>query len=150
MSGRKRSRDQILQSRNITDGIDASQPARKIVRVLPTFCKKPEGTNDPHAALENIARERGMVTISRSYQQVGGLFETVPQDLDAWSLELLAAVRDNNVDQLRALHQEGHNLRCSNTFGETLLHIACRKSLVSIAQFLIEEVGMPANIHDPI
>jgi ankyrin repeat protein len=32
--------------------------------------------------------------------------------------------------------------------GETLLHLACRNALVPVVAFLINEVGVPVNVHD--
>jgi hypothetical protein len=75
-------------------------------------------------------------------------FVSLPKDLTAWNKEVLAAVRSGNVPELRALYQQGYNLKCTNRFGESLLHLACRKSLVNVVKYLIEEVQMPANIHD--
>jgi Ankyrin repeats (3 copies) len=75
-------------------------------------------------------------------------FASLSKDLDAWNKEVLLAVRSGNVTELRSLHHQGHNLKCTNRFGETLLHLACRKGLVNVVAFLLNEVQMPANIHD--
>lgn len=145
---RKRSIDSLPRS-NITDNIDTSLPPRKVIRVLPTIAKKlSKNTKNPQQSLESIASELGFASKCHSYQQVEHFFETMPRDLEAWNFEVLAAVRNGDVDQLRAFHQEGRNLKCSNKFGETLMHVACRKTLVSVVRFLVREVGMPVNIHD--
>jgi ankyrin repeat protein len=145
----KRKRSGDISPRKIADSINTSLPPRKVIRVLPTLAKKSnKTTQNPQQSLQSIASERGLSSECHSYQQVERFFETMPMDLDAWNFEVLAAVRNGDVNQLRAFHQEGRNLKCSNKFGETLMHVACRKTLVSVVDFLIHEVGMPVNIHD--
>eukprot|EP00429_Kryptoperidinium_foliaceum_P022571 CAMPEP_0176142304 /NCGR_PEP_ID=MMETSP0120_2-20121206/72394_1 /TAXON_ID=160619 /ORGANISM="Kryptoperidinium foliaceum, Strain CCMP 1326" /LENGTH=203 /DNA_ID=CAMNT_0017478521 /DNA_START=69 /DNA_END=677 /DNA_ORIENTATION=- len=136
--------------RNITDNVDTSLPARKIIRVVSSSSanRKDTTAKNPQHALEQICEKRGLATKSRSFESIPKAFETLPKDLDAWNFEVLAAVRTGNLEQLKALHQDGYNMKCTNRFGETLLHLACRKALVPVVEFLLEDVGMPANIHD--
>lgn len=145
----KRKRAGETVSRNITDNLDVTLPPRKIVRVVqtPSKCLN-QNIQDPQQTLMSLAKERGFTTESHSYQQVEEAFETMPKDLSAWNFEVLAAVRNGDVEQLRAYHNEGRNLKCSNQFGETLMHLACRKTFIPVVEFLVHEVGMPVNIHD--
>ncbi len=128
---------------------DNSLHPRKVVRVVGAAQEKlNQCIENPQHTLEKILTERGFTSQSQSYQQVEHAFETVTKDLEAWNFEVLAAVRKGDVEQLRTYHKEGRNLNCSNQFGETLMHLACRKTLIPVVDFLIHEVGMAVNIHD--
>jgi ankyrin repeat protein len=39
-------------------------------------------------------------------------------------------------------------MKCSNQFGESLLHLACRKSFADVVRFLVQEAGVPFNVKD--
>jgi len=145
----KRKRAGEVVTRNIMDNLDVSMPPRKIIRVVPTASKTlNESMKDPQQTLTSLVKARGFKPESHSYEHIGNSFQAIPKDMDAWNFEVLAAVRKGNVEQLRGYHEAGHNLKCSNQFGETLMHLACRKTLIPVVEFLIHEVGMPVNIHD--
>ena len=52
------------------------------------------------------------------------------------------------METLRVFLKQGRPLKCSNQFGESLLHLACRKGLVSVVKFLLVDAGVPANVRD--
>lgn len=62
--------------------------------------------------------------------------------------EVVKAVRTNNVGSLRKLHADGFILQCGNQFGETLIHLACRRSHREIVSFLVEEAGVSLRVRD--
>lgn len=124
-------------------------PPRKVVRVVGYVAKKQnQSSQNPQQTLQLIAQEKGFTLECQSYQHEQHTFQSVPKDLEAWNFEVLAAVRNGDVELLRRYHQMGRNLKCSNQFGETLMHLACRKTLIPVVEFMIHEVGMPLNIHD--
>lgn len=124
-------------------------PPRKVVRVVGYVAKKQNQTSPhPQQTLQLIAQETGFTLECQSYQHLKHSFESVPKDLETWNFDVLAAVRNGDVEQLRKYHQMGRNLKCSNQFGETLMHLACRKTLIPVVEFMIHEVGMPVNVHD--
>lgn len=128
---------------------DSSLPPPKVIRVVGASQSKPDNSMaNPQHTLQQILSDRGVPTECYSYQHIEQAFQVLPKDLEAWNFEVLGAVRKGDVEQLRLLHQQGINLQCSNQFGETLLHLACRKTLISVVKFFIDEVGIPVNIHD--
>jgi len=62
--------------------------------------------------------------------------------------EAVDAVRSNDVDTLRQLAAAGTNLQCGNRFGETLIHLACRRSHQDVVSFLIKEAGVSIKVRD--
>ncbi|KAL3936009.1 MAG: hypothetical protein SGBAC_008580 [Bacillariaceae sp.] len=68
--------------------------------------------------------------------------------LDSYTSELLATVRKNNMEKLRQIHAEGKLVNSSNKFGESLLHLSCRRSFTEMTKFLIHDVKVDLNIRD--
>merc|ERR1711935_558380 len=65
--------------------------------------------------------------------------------LAAYGTEILNAVRNNNLERAKELFAEGafqHGCNACNRFGESILHIACRRGHLGMVKFLIDEVGL--------
>jgi Ankyrin repeats (3 copies) len=60
------------------------------------------------------------------------------------------AARNEDLDLLRTLHNEGHCLQCANKFGESIIHIVCRRSRDDILEFLVSEVGVSLRLMDDL
>lgn len=63
-------------------------------------------------------------------------------DLRGYSLDLMEAVRKNDLDKIKTLHKAGRNLQCANRFGESILHAICRHGRTEMLRYLIEECGV--------
>lgn len=62
--------------------------------------------------------------------------------------EVVKAVRSNNIGSLRKLHADGFVLQSGNQFGETLIHLACRRSHRELVSFLVEEAGVSLRVRE--
>jgi len=71
-----------------------------------------------------------------------------PQDLKSYNIEVVQAVRDNNLALLTEYHNSNFNLSCSNQFGESILHMACRRGFYDCVKFLVEVANVNINICD--
>lgn len=71
-----------------------------------------------------------------------------PEQIEAYSNDAVSAVRSSDVDSLRELLSNGHSLQCCNRFGESLLHVACRRSNAKIVAFLLHEANVSPCIRD--
>lgn len=72
------------------------------------------------------------------------------EQIDAYTNDAVSAVRSSNLQTLRDIHNT-HGptyLKCCNRYGESLLHIACRRSTSAIVSFLLNEVNVSPNIKD--
>lgn len=103
----------------------------------------------PHEVLLKMMSKKGVNAVSRSYSDLKDFFHKPNQDeIDSYQFEVLRAVRDADIDFLRKFHQEGKSLNICNRFGESLLHLACRKQLVSVVDFLLNEANVPSQVCD--
>jgi ankyrin repeat protein len=71
-----------------------------------------------------------------------------PEQIEAYSNDAVNAVRSSDVDCLRTLLSNGQSLQCCNRFGESLLHVACRRSNAEVVSFLLHEAKVSPCIRD--
>jgi len=66
--------------------------------------------------------------------------------MEAYHTEILNAVRGNDLEKAQQLYREGglfeRGCNACNRFGESILHIACRRGNLGMVKFLVEEVGL--------
>mmetsp|Transcript_23010 Transcript_23010/g.48985 ORF Transcript_23010/g.48985 Transcript_23010/m.48985 type:complete len:267 (-) Transcript_23010:334-1134(-) len=67
------------------------------------------------------------------------------EDIAAYDLETVKAIRLNNIDQLRKLWSNGKSMDACNQFGESVLHMACRRGFGKIVEFLLREVKVRSD-----
>ena len=73
-------------------------------------------------------------------------FQKPPEeDIAAYDLETVKAIRSNNLDQLRQLWCSGKSMNACNQFGESVLHMACRRGYAKIVEFLLCEVKVRSD-----
>lgn len=70
----------------------------------------------------------------------------VPED--TYNVDVSQAVRTCDLKKMRALHEEGTSFDACNRFGESLIHMACRRGDVRIVKFLIEEARVRVDVRD--
>ena len=139
---------------NITDNIATTLPPRKVVRVMSALparlLKQSNNTSSPQECLDSIVRTQGIASEPQSYNAVPEYFfeETRDEDINSYGFDVVRAVRDSDIEQLRKFHESGRTLKCSNQFGESILHLACRKGLVPVVDFLVHEAGVPLRVVD--
>jgi ankyrin repeat protein len=92
----------------------------------------------PRKVLEELLEAGGYSTAVTSYDSCNW----VPCDVKGYSLDLMEAVRKNDVAYIKALHKGGRNLQCANRFGESILHAICRHGRQEMLEFLIGECGV--------
>jgi len=68
--------------------------------------------------------------------------------LDSYKPELLNLVRKDDLAGLQALHAIGKLVNCCNKFGESLLHLACRRGRTRVVRFLLQEADIHIHIRD--
>lgn len=93
-------------------------------------------------------------------EEFGASIESINVDLDSFlSIEkqqdscyphAAIAARTEDLPLLRKLHLEGRNLQCANKFGESIIHIICRRRRDDILNFLVAEVGVSLRLRDDL
>jgi len=70
-------------------------------------------------------------------------------DLANYDVDVVAATREEDLQTLSDLHhKQGRSLSCCNRYGESLLHMACRRGFFPIVSFLTQEAGVAIRITD--
>jgi ankyrin repeat protein len=70
------------------------------------------------------------------------------EDIEAYDLEAVRAIRSRDLEKLRQLYTNGKNLNACNQFGESLLHMACRRGDLAIVKFMIREANVRVESRD--
>jgi hypothetical protein len=105
--------------------------------------------SNPKDLLLYYLREVGYKADTKSSSSLANFFlELNNEHIEAYSVELVKAIRDRNIPLLRQFHESGRMLQCSNRFGESLLHMACRRGYTDVVRFLIKEADVSLRIKD--
>jgi ankyrin repeat protein len=70
------------------------------------------------------------------------------EDIDAYDMEVVRAVRAGDVNKLKTLAESGKTLNACNRFGESILHMACRRGDIKIVRYLVEEANVRTDSTD--
>ncbi|KAL7483083.1 hypothetical protein ACHAW6_008734 [Cyclotella cf. meneghiniana] len=70
------------------------------------------------------------------------------QSSESYCQEAVDAIRSGDLGLLRKLFSAGTNLQCANRFGESLIHMACRRSHRDVVSFLVNEAGVSLRVRD--
>lgn len=77
------------------------------------------------------------------------LFHSPTEDeIAAYNQDVIKATRERNFDKLRVMLQEGKTLQCCNRFGESLMHMACRRGFTDVVEFLVKEAKCSLFVRD--
>ena len=70
------------------------------------------------------------------------------EDQENYSTDVVSAVRENDLHTLQSFHSNGRSLSCCNRFGESLLHMACRRGFDTLVLYLIQDASVSIRISD--
>ena len=104
----------------------------------------------PIDIIKNALSSRGVASDTKSSLEMkeGFFFKYTEENLCGYCQEAVDAIRSNDVEILRKLSEGGTNLQCANRFGESLIHLACRRSHRDVVSFLINEGGVSLRVRD--
>lgn len=125
------------------DKVPAATETKPVVVVQP-----PPPTPTPKKYLQDLFLEHDIGESKLPKRYARGDF-VKPDDEECKSYaEAAPLVRTNELDKLRTMHEEGKNLDACNRVGESLLHLACRRGHVEIAEFLMKEAKVRWDLQD--
>jgi len=76
-------------------------------------------------------------------------FSDVTEDrIASYDLAAVTAARTNNLEALKNLEAAGKRMDCCNRFGESLLHMACRRGFTNIGNYLLNDAKLSVRISD--
>lgn len=70
------------------------------------------------------------------------------EQMASYTTEILFAVQDQDIEALRNLQEMGHSFQCCNRFGESVIHMVCRRGLTRVVEFLLNETNVSIRIKD--
>jgi hypothetical protein len=70
------------------------------------------------------------------------------EHLEAYTHDKVNAVQANDVARLRSLLASGHLMQASNRFGESILHISCRRGHTDVVGFFLNEARVSPRVKD--
>ena len=109
---------------------------------------------------EALNKELATAQDPRLYLESITSYRPVKEEIDAMKLkkfewergytkQVVHAVQSCDLKALRLMFNSGVNsMNCCNRFGESILHMACRRGYRDIVKFLIQEAKVCANIMD--
>jgi ankyrin repeat protein len=70
------------------------------------------------------------------------------EQIELYNIDVITALRDQNIEVLREMHTSGRSLQCCNRFGESLIHMACRRGFIDVVRFMVEEANVSLCVKD--
>mmetsp|Transcript_14112 Transcript_14112/g.22044 ORF Transcript_14112/g.22044 Transcript_14112/m.22044 type:complete len:243 (+) Transcript_14112:104-832(+) len=132
----------------------SSTTTQHIIRIqssLPNrMIKETSPNQNPQNFVVAALKERGItVEVRPSIEMAEGFFfEPTVEETKSYRQDVIDAVRSQDIETLRKFLTEGRPLKCSNRFGESLLHMACRRGFLDVVKFFIEEANVPVRVKD--
>lgn len=105
----------------------------------------------PEDYLRSLLAQHGMSTNTFSALEINSFnsnffLPVTSESIEAYDMQVVKAVRTQDVATLRQLLQAGRSLQCGNKFGESIVHTACRKSSLAVLQFLLQEAAVSCRV----
>jgi hypothetical protein len=151
LSNHKRLPDATLQShdenvshkkRKITHPCFEDQPAPSL--------PDPHGPESPAQFLLDLVRAQyGICLKIKLATELTKFFPTATEEqVAAYTIEIVSAARNNDISELQRQRETGKTMSCFNNFGESLLHMACRRGFREMVEFLLEQPDVGVRVVD--
>lgn len=121
---------------------DSSMPTATRVAKMMRSPSKQITSNDFLLSVEKAKVVRGNILKDDFFHQHSA------SEMEAYGMEVTRAIRSRDFEKVKQLHEEGQILQCSNRFGESLLHMACRHGSLDIVKFLIGQADVSLQVRD--
>lgn len=141
---------------------DRGPPKKRRVSLPPTTSLDPSliTTIRPSKSCTNLKNDAGMSPVEllrrfqferdnsnkTSYPVSPTFVKPTEKAVAAYDATIVNAVRSANLDALRSAHKE--SLNACNQFGESLLHMACRRGNVEVVRYMVEEAKVNVHVRD--
>ena len=108
-----------------------------------------EQPRSPHQAVLDVFVAKDTGNAVRPTLSVDNFFvKHTEEQIKAYDVQVIQAVRAQDMNQLKNMHKAGRQLQCANKFGESLIHMACRRGFVDVVRFLVDEAGVSVRVRD--
>lgn len=124
--------------------VEANIPALSndewIARLSPLLQDIPAGTH-PEDCLHDILRRRGYSTEMAVMKETMFHRSPEPDQVSAYDKAILSAVLDEDEGALERMRLAGRRMDACNRFGDSVLHMACRRGRAVALRFLLRATG---------
>lgn len=102
----------------------------------------------PHIFLQRLLQSRGydhlfIAPFVRKSNRAPSAKQTGDYDN-----ELVWAIRNSNLEQIKFLSSQGKSMSACNRFSESIVHMACRRAELDVVEFLLDNGGDLALVDD--
>lgn len=107
--------------------------------------------HSPISSLLNELRKISGHTSPRTFpahEMTNVFHEYTPAEYEAYDKDAVGAINNANMEQIRTWFSQGRSLQAANQFGESLLHIACRRGSLEVTKFLVMEASVSVWVRD--
>jgi Ankyrin repeats (3 copies) len=105
-------------------------------------------TSNPTKPFDHLSRLLETKLDQVPFDGLGDYFlKATPAHIAAWDGELLRAIRNGDLAQLKTMHQAGSALQASNKFGESILHVCVRRGNPAMLRYLLHEGQVSPKVH---
>ncbi|CAM9480585.1 unnamed protein product, partial [Ectocarpus sp. 13 AM-2016] len=111
-----------------------------VARISPLVPSIPEGTH-PEDFLHALLRERGYTTEMVAMKETVYHRPPEPDQVAAYDKAILRAVLDEDEAALERMRAAGRRMDACNRFGDSILHMACRRGRATALRFLLRAAG---------
>lgn len=77
-----------------------------------------------------------------------GFSKPTPEQLANYDGSVVKAVRERNIIRVREMLADGKQFNACNRFGESLIHMACRRGDKDMIEFLLEDANVNVDVCD--
>lgn len=145
----KNNSDTISENKMIPAGVSASSIMKSAkVEVITKEGEELDLSNPHHLLLHYLRNEGYEAQTHKSLTLTDFFLELQDVHIESYNTEIVKAVRDRNIALMRSMHDNGQLLQCCNRFGESLLHMACRRGYTDVVRYLIEEADVTLRVKD--
>ena len=110
---------------------------------------EPLSTISPTDFLESLINVHGCQSYTfHDFEESDFFIDPTDEHYSAYSTELIRAIREQDFDVLKDTLSRGKTLFACNRYGESLLHMACRRGFSDLVEFLLYEGNVPLRIRD--
>jgi len=102
----------------------------------------------PQAYLDVLIHSRGYSTRRYKTLQTGYYSKPTAFQQASYNVYLVKLVRTNDIDTLRSVMQAGISPNPCNAYGESLVHMVCRRGDHELLKMLLEDVGTSIQVSD--
>lgn len=101
----------------------------------------------PDVYLQSLLASAGAPTKTFcALEQKDFFLKVTTESVESYDMQVVKAVRNEDVDALRQMLVSGRTLQCGNKFGESIVHTACRRGSVPVLGFLLHEADVSCRV----